>query len=572
MLAALAALGGIGESAVRHASDLLWTDGSADARVVVVAVDEASVAARGEWPWSDDVQASLLRMISAAGPAVVAVDIVASASDVAVAEALSSGPFVAAQDFSAASTFRSRWLQVSGGSTLPQAVLANATGVGHAVVLADSDGVLRSLPAFVETSDGEFVPALAVRTVDALDGVIDPVIVRPSAVQVGAETIPVESDSALRIHWTDDTAIVSAEDVLAGAVDDQLRNAIVVLGVTEGGVGDRHITPLQPGVTTPGVIVQAQAISTILQNAWVVPYWPWVTGVAVLVFGLPVAFAARRLHLWWAVLVAFGSILIVTAVGLVLFQLFGWLPDFVRIPIGILAAGVVSLGVRAIAEQRDRQTAERLFSRYVPRDVALALLREGRGEGAGAGERLTVGILFCDLRSFTPMAASLDPGDVQRVLDIFYDYVCERVFAHEGTVMQFVGDEVFSVFGAPRILEDPIRDAREASSNLLVDLPSLAASLDAAGLPRIEFGMGLHAGLVVASHVGPADRRQYSVIGDPINVGSRLCGLARGGQVVASEEAAGSAEWLHGSRETVLVKGIDRPLSVIRVQATNVSP
>ncbi|THG30746.1 CHASE2 domain-containing protein [Naasia lichenicola] len=567
LLAGLAALGGVGEAVVRHASDLLWTDGASDQRVVVVAVDDASVAERGEWPWNDGLQASLLRTIASAGPEVVAVDVVPSASDFAVADAIASGPFVVAQDFSAASTFRNRWLQVSGGTAVPPPVRENAAGLGHAVVLADSDGILRSLPAFVETADGEFEPSLSVRAVDALDGAIDPVIVRPSAVQIGAETIPVEQDAALRIHWTADTTIVSAADVLSGAVGDRLTGAVVILGVTAGGVGDRHITPLQPGVTTPGVVVQAQAISTILQHAWVVPYSPWITGLAVLLFGLPVAFAARRLRLRWAVLITVSAIVLVTAVGLALFQILGWLPDFVRIPIGILAAGVASLGIKAIAEQRDRQTAERLFSRYVPRDVALELLREGRAESTGSGERLTVGILFADLRSFTPMAASLDPSDVQRVLDIFYDYVCERVFAHHGTVMQFVGDEVFSVFGAPRILEEPARDAREASADLLRDLPALSARLEEAGLPQIQFGMGLHTGSIVASHVGPPDRRQYSVIGDPINVGSRLCGLARGGQVVASAEAAGSATWLGGTPETAQVKGIERSLSVVRVTA-----
>ncbi|MCU1571723.1 MAG: hypothetical protein JWR33_2464 [Naasia sp.] len=569
-LAALAALGGIGEATVRHATDLLWTDGVADPEVVVVAVDDAAVAGRGEWPWPDQLQARLLEAIAAAGPEVVAVDVVASPSDARVAAALATGPFLVAQDFSAASTYRSRWLQVSGGSTLPDAVLQNASGVGSAVVLADSDGVLRALPAFVETPDGEFLPALALRAVDALDGVADPVVVRPRAVQLGALTVPVESDATLRIHWTAGTEIVSADDVLSGAAADRLRGAVVIVGVTAAGVGDRHITPLQPGVTTPGVVVQAQAMSTILQRAWVVPYSPWITGLAVLLFGAPVAFAARRWRLRWAVVTTIASIVLVTGIGLVLFQVLGWLPDFVRIPVGILAAGVGSLAIRTIAEQRDRQTAERLFSRYVPRDVALELLRAGRGESTGAGERLTVGILFCDLRSFTPMAASLDPGDVQRVLDVFYDYVCERIFAHHGTVMQFVGDEVFSVFGAPRILADPAGDAREAAADLLRDLPVLNGSLEAAGLPPIAFGIGLHTGSVVASHVGPADRRQYAVIGDPINVGSRLCGLARGGQVVASEEVAGSTTWLGGTPEVATVKGIDRPLSVVRVDAASV--
>jgi adenylate cyclase len=149
---------------------------------------------------------------------------------------------------------------------------------------------------------------------------------------------------------------------------------------------------------------------------------------------------------------------------------------------------------------------------------------------------------------------------VRRILDDYYDYACRAIFAKGGTVMQFVGDEVFAVFGAPEPLADPAAAARDVGLALQAGASELTRALEADGLPPVRFGVGVHVGEVVAAHVGPDHRRQYAVIGDAVNVASRLCGIAEAGDVVVSVAAAGD---LRGSVREVELKGVDHPVAVL---------
>jgi adenylate cyclase len=146
-----------------------------------------------------------------------------------------------------------------------------------------------------------------------------------------------------------------------------------------------------------------------------------------------------------------------------------------------------------------------------------------------------VAVLFCDLRGFTTMAESLEPGEVRDVLNAYYRATTRIVFDHGGTVMQYVGDEVFAVFGAPIPQAEAAATALRCAVAMQAAAGGLNEQLAGRGLPPVAYGIGLHRGQVVAAHVGNEIRRQYAVVGDPVNVGSRLCGQARAGEVVVSD-------------------------------------
>ncbi|MCU1438045.1 MAG: Adenylate cyclase [Naasia sp.] len=561
----LAVASGVGSAVAIRTTDVLWPDGELPPEVRVVAVDDRSIAEHGPWPWAPDLQARLVAAVLDAGAAVTAYDVVVVESEgeyAALRDALDRPGVLSARSFASVRA-SGRWLTGTGE--------AGPGGAGgHAVVTADRDGVVRRLPLVVENEAGDLVPALPVAAVDALDGGIEPLVVAASSLRFGQRSVPTEGAGQMRIHWAGgtgegDPSILSAADVLAGRGGPELVDAVVFVGVTAAGLGDRHVTPLRGGAVTPGVVVHAEAADTILRGLWVTP--PPALPVAALtaILALPAAYVALRRRLRWALLVAVASVGAVLALGVVLFGVLGILPDLVRAPIAIGAAGVFALLVRVLRETRERRRAERLFSRYVPAEVARQLLEEGRLDSTVEGERLTVAVVFCDLRSFTPLAARLEPRQVRQVLDAFYDYACARIFVHGGTVMQFVGDEVFAVFGAPLLLADPVAPARAAAFDLQRERGVLEATLLAAGLPAVGFGIGLHAGPVVAAHVGTDVRRQYAVVGDTVNVGSRLCGVASAGQIVASPAAGGAGDWSDASAEEVTVKGKDEPLSIARV-------
>jgi len=150
-------------------------------------------------------------------------------------------------------------------------------------------------------------------------------------------------------------------------------------------------------------------------------------------------------------------------------------------------------------------------------------------------EQLTVAVLFCDLRGFTPLAARLDPARVHELLSCYYLALSPVVFAHSGTVLQYTGDEIFAVFVASDSRTDAADSALAAAVDMFRHLAALNDELEARELPPLHLGIGLHIGEVVTANIGYGDVRQHTVIGDPVNVGRRFCSLAEAGQIALSD-------------------------------------
>ena len=177
-------------------------------------------------------------------------------------------------------------------------------------------------------------------------------------------------------------------------------------------------------------------------------------------------------------------------------------------------------------------------------------------------------MVFADIRDFTPLTTSLPPARVRELLDRYYEYLVAIIHRHRGTVMQFVGDEVFAVFGVP-VADDTM--ATEA-------LRSVRRNAGRGRRPRRPadgrwaaadpFGIGVHCGTVVAAHVGTENRRQYAVVGEAVNIGARLCDRAAAGEILVSDRAwsAAAAELRDHfvAAGSVELKGVAVPVAVYR--------
>jgi class 3 adenylate cyclase len=208
-----------------------------------------------------------------------------------------------------------------------------------------------------------------------------------------------------------------------------------------------------------------------------------------------------------------------------------------------------------------------------PDPVAKELLEPGQADIAAAGRRLDVAILFCDLRGFTQLSGEMEPGQVREILDIYFETTSQIILAHGGTVLRFVGDEVLAVFGAPLPQPDHVKTALECALDLLENAPALHAQLAGRGLPPVDYGIGLHAGEVIAAHVGSSAHRQYDLVGDAANVGSRLCGKAGRGEIVTSGEvmAASGLEVRAAPLGVLDLKGASGRITGYRLRAQAVS-
>ncbi len=553
-------------------TDLAFPRGTPDPSVVVVGIDDRALQeVDPDWPWSRDVDARLLNRLADAGAEVVVLDLVLSArseQDPALAAAMQRVPTVLAATARRSVSSAGRPDRLS-ALTVPNATLVDAAaGVGHAQVAADvADGVVRAVPVVAELPGGEVAPSLALAALAARNGSGDRPIVRsPSGVQMGDRYVPTDDRYRLRISWPAGLPVtasgpgpyVSAADVVSRRADPAaLRGKVVFVGVTDPTLGDNQSTPVGKRSTDPGVMVQAATYHTLASRQFVSGPHLATTLLWVAALSLLVAFAVQFLPL--ALATAATVALTVAAVVVPVLQAgSGSLVHSVYLPFAVLVTAAGSAGLRYVADTRLQRRVAGLFSRYVPPQVAAELVRDGRVDELAEGRRVQVGILFCDLRGFTPLASGLEPAEINRLLSLYYEYASQRVLAEEGTIIQYTGDEVFAIWGAPLDVGDHAGRALRCALALQADLAELDRRLTDEGLPVVRFGVGVHAGTVAAVHAGSSLRRQYTVVGHDVIIAARLCSDADAGEVVASDTAvARSSVAPLGVRYTPVLKGVD---------------
>jgi adenylate cyclase len=215
---------------------------------------------------------------------------------------------------------------------------------------------------------------------------------------------------------------------------------------------------------------------------------------------------------------------------------------------------------------RERDRLRETFGRYVTRQVADHLMK---GNVALGGELVPVTVLFSDIRSFTSISEKMEPRALLDFLNEYFSGMVESVMQHHGVVDKFIGDAIMAVFGAPVPQPDDPLHAVKAALEMRARLVKINEAFLARGLPEVRTGIGLHSGQVVAGNMGHAERMEYTVIGDAVNLASRLEGMTKELKcdVIVSEdlyrqvESHVEVEPLH----KIKVKGRDQEVMVYRL-------
>jgi adenylate cyclase len=221
----------------------------------------------------------------------------------------------------------------------------------------------------------------------------------------------------------------------------------------------------------------------------------------------------------------------------------------------------------------EREIIKDTFGRFVSHDVAEAVLS---GRVPLEGERREVSILFQDIRGFTGLSERLDPAALLKLLNQFFTEVVAAVEAEGGVVKQFVGDGVMALFGAPQAYADHAARAVRAALGIVQRLATLNQTLRERGMAPIEIGVGIHTGMVVAGLIGPDQRVEYGVVGDPVNLANRVETLTKDvrATVLISREIADRIGdgFVLGRSATLPVKGRQQPVEVVEVLAGRSGP
>jgi adenylate cyclase len=469
-------------------------------------------------------------------------------------------------------------MQASGYTANLANLQAQAYAAGHFNASPDQDGISRRLPMLVQYHDQVYEafasavaraanePAGARSTKPALTVDAD-----AEQLFIGKNRIPVNDDMAALIPYRGAQGsfrYVSATDVMSNNVDKAtLKNKIVLLGTTAAGLMDLRATPMQN--VYPGVEVHANMVAGILdgnikQNP---AYTQGIEFILLLLVGSLLAFCLPNLSP--------SSATMLTALCLGLFLGLNWLAwqaGNLALPLAALLVTISTLYFFNMAygfffESRLKRQLGRLFGLYIPPELVDEMAQNPNSYSLASQSRHMT-VLFTDVRDFTSIAEGMAPEQLSLLMNRFLTPMTQAIHQHRGTIDKYMGDAIMAFWGAPVADNHHATHAVQAALAMTASLARLQDEFAAQGWPAIRIGIGLNSGDMVVGNMGSTFRMAYTVLGDAVNLGSRLEALTKyyAVSIIVSEDTKVLApDFVYRELDRVRVKGRKKPLAIYEV-------
>jgi adenylate cyclase len=484
----------------------------------------------------------------------------------------------------------------------PYQLLTNgAAALGHNFLARDPDGIARSMSPFI-VSEGKELPSLGVAAA-LIAGGFKPsdVAAEGNTLRIGDRRVPMvrhrvadHDQWAMLINWRapafvkntagesvrpyatyDFREVFAAEQEVLGGRKPRIdpavfKDKIVFIGLTASGLLDVFDTPVSTDVSgsIPGIQLHASMADSILANRFITPPSTKSRLASVLIIALGIGLLSALLPFTGALPASLLILVGWTWFSVAAFKDGRWL-NLVQ----PLAAGALTLffgtAYQYFVEGREKRKVSRLFGRYVSKDVYTQLMANPDQATLG-GSRREMSVLFSDIRGFTTVTEKGQPEALVQQLNEYFTCMVEVVFRHGGTVDKFVGDMVMALFGAP--LDDPhhAEHAVATAVDMIHELGELNRAWAAKGLKQLDIGIGVNSGDMIAGNIGSSSIMSYTVIGDNVNLGSRLESLNKDykTRIIISDATRTRLDGEYEMRPLgdVIVKGKSKPVAIFEVK------
>ncbi|NWF55468.1 MAG: adenylate/guanylate cyclase domain-containing protein [Syntrophaceae bacterium] len=447
-----------------------------------------------------------------------------------------------------------------------------AEGAGYFNIFPDPDGTVRWAPLVIKYRE-RFYCALSLAVLQKyLDN--SPLGLRIAEfgvdqVRLGNLSIPANEEGRLLINYRGPQKTFphySATDVIHGRIPPTaLREKIVLVGATAIGIYDIRVTPFEH--VYPGLEIHANVIDSILQGHFL--YRPnWITLMdllVVIVLGVMLGAILPHLKAHWGALLAGGLFLSVAVLGKYLFEALGVWMNLTYPSLNLILIYLGVTGYRYMTEEREKKKIRGAFQYYLTPSVVEEMLQNPEKLKLG-GEKKDLTVLFSDIRGFTSISEKMTPDGLVKFLNEYLTKMTDVVFKYDGLLDKYMGDAIMAIWGAPLDQPDHVRRACLTALDMVEELHRLQKKWSAEGMPFLNIGIGVNSGLMVVGNMGSDRRFDYTVMGDSVNLGSRLEGLNKlyGTNIIVSEmtfERVRDEFWVR-ELDLVRVKGKDQPVKI----------
>lgn len=442
----------------------------------------------------------------------------------------------------------------------------------------DEDGVFRRVP-LLQTYNGQLYESLALATTRAyLDNnsiklgyaVLDQAqgIHSLEWIYVGELAVPVDERAGVLVPYVGyqrSFDYISASDILHKRLPaDALAGKAALLGTSAAGLLDLRTTPLEKAY--PGVEVHANIIQGILdQNIMHQP--EYIIGFEILLLlllGLSLTFVLPALSpLWGSASVAMATVLVLAI------NLYAWTAMQMVLPVAapillIVLLYILNMTLGFFIESRGKRHLAHLFGQYVPPEL-VDEMASNLNEINLDGEIRNMSVLFTDVRGFTTISENMEPKELTRFINAFLTPLTRIIHTNRGTIDKYMGDAIMAFWGAP--LPDPLhaRHALNAAVEMIAELDKLRDEFKKEGWPEIRIGVGVNSGSMNVGNKGSEFRVDYTVLGDAVNLGSRLESLTKqyGVDIIVGPDTRHQVpEFEYRELDLVRVKGKDKPVTI----------